>query len=355
MKLIGLICLSLFILAITFTSLAEQYLPLTPNKILFGSCSHQDKPMPIFKAINHEQSDLFVFLGDNIYGDTDNMQQLAHKYQKLAANKGFQTLRKNTPIVAIWDDHDYGENDAGREYAQKERSRQLMLDFWQTPKNSPRYSQQGGIYTAYMMGTAEQRVQMILLDLRWDRSPLKRVDKQTYLNARKPSNMGPYLPNEASDASMLSEAQWQWLEKELQKPAKLKIIASSLQLLPEFTGWESWANFPRDRQRLFDLINKYQVNGVLIISGDTHWGEISRLENAIAYPLWEVTSSGLTQEWKAISPNLHRIGKATGKINYGDISIDWQRKDPIIRLMLKNEQGNIVRQEVFALSTLYGY
>ena len=71
---------------------------------------------------------------------------------------------------------------------------------------------------------------------------------------------------------MLGEAQWQWLEQELKKPAAIKLIASSLQLLPDFTGSESWANFPDDRKRLFTLIGKHKVNGVVIISGDTHWG-----------------------------------------------------------------------------------
>ncbi len=95
---------------------------------------------------------------------------------------------------------------------------------------------------------------------------------------------------------MLGEAQWQWFESELQKPSAIKIIGSSLQLLPEFTGWESWANFPSDRNRLLALIKKHQVNGVIIISGDTHWGEMSKITQDMDYPLWEVTSSGLTEE-----------------------------------------------------------
>ena len=79
----------------------------TPQKILFGSCGHQDKDIPIFDAINKEQADLFIFLGDNIYGDTNDMRVLADKYQRLGAKPGFKTLKAQTPLIAMWDDHDF--------------------------------------------------------------------------------------------------------------------------------------------------------------------------------------------------------------------------------------------------------
>jgi len=325
------------------------------QKILFGSCSHQDNAMPILKAINKEAADLFIFLGDNIYGDTKNMQDMANKYQRLGNNPEIKALRLATPTIAIWDDHDYGENDAGAEYSQKEQSRKLMLDFWQEPKNSARYTQKNGIYTAYMYGETHEKVHVILPDLRWNRDTLVNVGMLEYQNKRKPKNMGPYRTSLAKNASMLGETQWQWLESELQKPAKIKVIASSLQLLAEFTGWESWANFPYDRERLFALIKKHQVNGVIILSGDTHWGEISKLTNDLDYPLWEVTSSGLAKEWKDVSPNKHRIGNFTNKVNYGELSIDWQQVDPQITLNLKGVAGDIFSQHKMRLSTISPY
>lgn len=325
------------------------------QKILFGSCSHQDKSMPILDAINKENADLFIFLGDNIYGDTENIQELADKYVRLGNISGIKTLRKNTDTIAIWDDHDYGENDAGVEYPQKEASRKLMLDFWHEPKTSPRYTRKSGIYTAYTYGEDKQKVHVILPDLRWNRDALNSVSKQDYISDRKPKNMGPYSPSVVKNASMLGEEQWQWLENELQKPSAIKIIASSLQLLPEFTGWESWANFPEDRNRLFSLIKKYKVNGVLIISGDTHWGELSRVSTEVDYPLWEVTSSGLTQEWKNVSPNIHRVGNFTSQVNYGELLIDWQLNDPTITLRLNDVEGSVFTQQVLKLSDISAY
>ncbi|PKG80795.1 metallophosphatase [Colwellia sp. 75C3] len=341
--------------AITTQATPLSQLDITPQKILFGSCSHQDKDMPILKAINNENADLFVFLGDNIYGDTENMQEMADKYQRLGNNTDIKTLRLATPTIAIWDDHDFGENDAGAEYAQKEQSRKLMLDFWQEPKDSPRYTQKHGIYTAYMTGKSDNSVHVILPDLRWNRDTLTTVGKYDYQTKRKVKNMGPYSPNLAKNASMLGETQWQWLETELQKPSKIKIIASSLQLLPEFTGWESWANFPHDRERLFALIKKHQVNGVIIISGDTHWGEMSKVTTDLDYPLWEVTSSGLTEEWKEVSPNIHRVGNFISKVNYGELLIDWQQIDPKITLSLKEVDGKVFNRQVISLSSISPY
>ncbi|MCL2913533.1 alkaline phosphatase family protein [Shewanella corallii] len=335
-------------------STAAQSKPLESFNILFGSCSHQDKAMPIFDAINREQADLFIFLGDNIYGDTEDMAVLKSKYDKLGQQPGFRRLIESTDVIAIWDDHDYGENDAGREYQQKQASRDIMLDFWGEPNDSPRRSRKDGIYTSVFFGEGERSIQVIMPDLRWNRPPLNSRSYAGYWLRQWFSNEGPYLPV-AGDISMLGEAQWQWLEQELKKPAAVRIIASSLQLLPEFTGWESWANFPYDRNRLLKFIREHKVNGVVMISGDTHWGEISRVEQGLDYPLWEVTSSGLTQEWKQVSPNKHRVGEYTAEVNYGQLLINWNEDGPQLIFGLKNANGDWVMSQQLLLESISPY
>ena len=337
---------------LTATLILSQPALSTPSKILFGSCAHQDKEMPILNTINKEQADVFVFLGDNVYGDTEDMAELKAKYEKLGNNPNFKQLKQSTEVIATWDDHDFGENDAGGEYPMKEESKKIMLDFWGEPKDSLRYEQDDGIYTSYMYGEGEQTVHIILLDLRYNRDPINKVSKLTYLTKRKFKNMGPYSPSEEMDASMLGENQWQWFERELRKPATIKLIGSSLQLLPEFTGWEAWANFPADRERLFNFIRDEQINGVMLLSGDTHWGELSKYQKDLPYPLWEVTSSGLTEEWKEVSPNKHRIGDYTHKINYGFLDLDWQQPDPTISFGLKDVNGSVINSTKFSLSTI---
>jgi alkaline phosphatase D len=343
-------------LSIVFCANATLAKPESPTssltRIAFGSCVHQDHEQPIWQAVNADKPELFIFLGDNIYGDTEDMKVLANKYQKLASNPGFATLRQNSHVIATWDDHDYGANDAGAEYPQKAASRRIMLDFWGEPEDSARRTREDGIYTAYTFGKPGRRVQVILLDLRWNRSALNSVSKREYQQLKAPKNMGPYEPVTAADAVFLGEGQWQWLEQQLQQPADLRLIGSSLQLLPEFTGWESWANFPQERQRLFDLINRHQVNGVFIVSGDTHWAEFSRVDNAVGYPLWEATSSGLTEEWKQISPNRHRLGRGEHRNNYGLIEIDWAAEQPFMTVSIKSQDGYILLQNSLRLNAL---
>ncbi len=325
------------------------------QKILFGSCADEETKIPIFDAINKENADLFIFLGDNIYADTTNMLTMKEKYQRLADNPGFARLRKTTAVMAIWDDHDYGANDAGKEYPKKAESRTLFLDFWKEPQDSTRRKQRNGVYTAYMIGKGRERVHVILPDLRWNRTALKTVSRAEYERIRKPANMGPYKISKDKNSTMLGAQQWRWLEQELQKPAALTIIASSLQLLPHFSGWESWSNFPQDRQRLIALIKKQQINGVIIISGDTHWGELTKFDKNVDYPLWELTSSGLTKEWKKVSPNEFRVGKPYASVNYGEIKIAWEQSDPKISLLLKNISGKTIIHQDILLSAISPY
>ena len=320
------------------------------TSILFGSCSHQDKEMPIFDAILQENMDAFVFLGDNIYGDTEDMAVLSEKYQKLASQKWFKPLMDKTQVLAVWDDHDYGENDAGKNYPMKQASKNIMLDFWQVPQDSPRRAREDGLYGSYVLGEGEHAVRIILPDLRYMRDDLQSVARERYVKERAPKNMGPY---DKSSGSMLGDAQWRWLEQMLLTPEPIKIIASSLQLVSEFTGWEAWTNY-EDRARLMQLIKQHGVNGVMVISGDTHWGEIARDNNSVDYPIWDITSSGLTEEWKQVSPNQHRVSVATSEANYGFINIQWQQ-DPLIHIGLKDVKGDVVADRHISLSSISPY
>ncbi len=318
------------------------------QRIAFGSCSHQDKPQPIWNEVLASDPDLFIFLGDNIYGDSEDPQVLASKYQRLLAVEGVQTLLDSTEVIATWDDHDYGKNDAGKEYPAKEASRKVMLDFWGEPLSSERRTRDSGIYTSYLYGDPGQRVQVILLDLRWNRTEIVEINDSDKRQRREAEQRGPYEVALSPNAEMLGNDQWAWLEEQLQVDADLRIIGSSIQLLAEFTGWETWANYPRDRQRFFDLLTTYQKEPVIILSGDVHWAEYSRIdETANGWPLIELTSSGLTEEWKQISPNRHRVGEAYAVANFGLLEIDWSGQRPSLDLIIRDEQGNdLIKQTV---------
>lgn len=305
----------------------------TLTRIAFGSCCHQDRPQPIWDHVLAYQPELFIFLGDNIYGDTDDMDLLRAKYDRQARNPGFRELRRRVPVIATWDDHDYGRNDAGSEYPKKAKSRDIFLDFWQVPADHPRRSH-AGIYGAYYYGPPGRRVQVILPDNRTFRSPLLGMSVE-------PDDRGQYLVNPDPRATMLGEAQWEWLETELRQPADLRILASSTQVLPDAPGYEAWINFQADHQRLLDLIDFAGIDNLVIISGDTHYAELSRLDQGVPYPLFELTSSGLTQVWPVFGPNRHRIAQAPLAPNFGRLTIDWDAAQPSILMEVQMADGSI--------------
>ncbi len=292
----------------------------TVSKIAFGSCSHEDKPQPILNTVLTKQPELFIYLGDNIYGDSRDMEVLKAKYAKLEAKKEFQNLRTDCMVLATWDDHDYGENDAGRHYPFKTESKEIFLGFWEEPKKSDRRNHEG-IYHSLLFGKENQRVQIILLDTRTFRDNLM-------LSGEDKKWKHDYKPNTNPDSTFLGEQQWQWLENQFKIPAKVRIIASSNQFSHEYNGYESWTNVPHEQQKMLKLIKKTKANGVVFISGDVHWGELSKMENEGAYPIYDITSSGITEDWDSEEPNKNRIGSIVRENNFGMISIDWKQADP---------------------------
>lgn len=295
--------------------------------------------------------DLFVFLGDNIYADTTDPSVLRAQYEILNAQPGFRRLRATIPVIATWDDHDYGQNDAGAENPIKDASKEIFLDFWREPAASDRRNQEGGIYAAYAMGPEGRRVQILVLDTRWDRTPLARIPDEEY-DRRKGDGSGPYAPDDDPSARLLGEAQWQWLEQALQTPADLRLIATSIPFLQEGTGWETWENFPHEKERLLSLIGEREESGVLFITGDTHRAQFSRVEIDEMHVLWEVDSSGLTENASLVAPDRSRYGDFYVGDNFGLIRIDWMAADPLVQFEIRDDANRNVLEHEVRLSEL---
>ncbi|MCC7420288.1 MAG: alkaline phosphatase family protein [Planctomycetaceae bacterium] len=354
--------LSIFtcILTVLSPSLAGAEEPVL-SRIAFGSCVRQDRPTPIWEAVVETQPQLFVFLGDNIYADTEDMDVMRAKYQLLGNQPGYKKLKQTCPIIATWDDHDYGVNDGGTEYPKKRESQQIFLDFFEVPANDPRRTHEG-VYSARVFGPEGKRVQIILLDARYFRSPLK-----TGFQPGEPGDgyRGKYAPNTDPDATVLGETQWRWLEEQLKAPAELRIIGTGVQVIADEHGSEMWGNFPRERERLLKLIRSTKAEGVVILSGDRHLSEMARLSAdhplGVGYPLLEATSSSLNTPSGnftkagtrfASEINNYRVGLTYFETNFGTVQIDWDQPDPIVRLQVRDEKGSVVLQQRTPLSRL---
>ena len=344
-------CLSKISLVLLFAMpvLAVETEPGRVQAIAFGSCAKQFALQPVWESVVAGNPDLFIFLGDNIYGDTTDMDKLRAKYQQLGAMPGYRKLKKHCPILATWDDHDYGQNDAGREYPKKVESQAIFLDFFEEPADSPR-RKRPGIYHAHTYGKVGERVQVILLDTRYFRSPLNNIGRP---KIRTEGRTGPYGTMEDPEATLLGEAQWKWLEEQLKQPAELRILASSIQVVSDQHGWECWGTMPRERERLYALMHKTRANGLIVLSGDRHHAEISRIKGKLPYPLYDVTASGLN--WKkgfSNEHNPHRLGSWYRDEHFGRLLIDWDAQTPEVTIQICDIRGQPMVQHRTSLDAL---
>jgi alkaline phosphatase D len=181
-----------FLLVIVSAKAAEK--PLT--HIAFGSCLNKVEH-PMLDRTLEVPMDLFIFMGDNVYADTTNMTVMRAKYDALKHSSFFQGLKKKAPILATWDDHDYGVNDGGGNFPFKKEAQAEFYNWLDEPADSPKRKQEG-VYSSHIYGPKGKRVQVILLDTRYFRSPLARGD-----HGIEPSG-GPYVPTKDNGAGWRS-------------------------------------------------------------------------------------------------------------------------------------------------------
>jgi len=330
----------------------------TVSRIAFGSCAKQWKPQPIWNTVAAVKPDLFLFIGDATYGDwhgdrpfTPTRESLQADWDRLAAIPEFAAVRKQVPFMATWDNHDYGSHDGGAEFSLKDTTKSLFLNFFGEPDKSVRW-QTKGIYDARIFGPEGRRVQVILLDTRFFRGPFKR-DPRTPEELKAVGKVGKYSPNDDKTVTLLGEAQWVWLEQQLKQPAKLRLIISSTQIVANEKGMDEWGVFPRERQRLFDLIKTTGATGVLLLSGNVHFTEVSKTDEG-GYPLYDFTASGMTHVNPdyADAPNAHRVAGPFVEHNVGLVEIDWEAPDPVVRLRALGVDGRNGFKYEFSLGEL---
>jgi len=320
--------------------------PAVITKIAFGSCASQTLAQPTLDVAITKNPDLFIYLGDNMYADTYHAGRLRQYYQAIYGRPEFCRLKNTVPLIATWDDHDYGNNDEDKDYPIKAESQNIFCDFWGEAANSPRRRREG-IYTSYLYGTeVGKKVQVILLDTRYF------LDNRVINNGCGKNN---YCPTNNPDATILGSAQWKWLEDQLRVSADLRIIASSIPFGTEYNGWETWANFPLQRDKLTNLIKSTGANGVVFISGDVHYSELSAYTSAATsgiYTLYDFTSSGINREWRAIEPNKYRVAgvPATYNQSVGFFEIDWSNKT--LKMSAFGASNNVLFTHTISLNNL---
>ncbi len=312
--------------------------------IMFGSCLYQNRAHPALGVAVEREPDAFVFLGDNVYADSTNPIQIRAAYERLARSELFRELRRTTEIYAVWDDHDYGANDAGADFPAREASERIFEEFWDIAGAA---ASRPGIYRSARL--ADGAIQLILLDTRSFRSALPRARP-------RPAGKGPYAKSEGG--TILGAEQWEWLERTLERPAELRIIASSIQVLASHHGWESWANFPHERERLLSMVAEADGPAVFI-SGDRHFAEISRIPappgrtaagGTGQRDFYDITSSGINRRYPEEVPtdNANRVGGYYLEYNVGELAVFRDGGELSIRARIYDEAGGVRLEEIIS-------
>ncbi|NNE25290.1 MAG: alkaline phosphatase family protein [Saprospiraceae bacterium] len=309
-------------------NLETRYSDSIFNVIAFGSCNHEDDDQSYWNVINSFSPDIWIWMGDNIYGDTEDMSVMAAKYGMQKENEHYASFADSIKIYGTWDDHDYGVNDGNRTYPKKEESKKLLLEFLDVPIASKVYNRPG-VFQSYVLGDEGRKVKLILLDTRTFQDPLRK-------------NITGNPRYHKSEGDLLGEAQWQWLENALLDTTALTLIVSSIQFLPENQIYEKWANFPNSKRRMLVLTERFSHNNLIFLSGDRHISEISYLPQEIN-DLTEITSSGLTHSWEDCDEeNNLRVSPLITQTSFGLLKMDWGQDSFRLKAQLISTTGEIL-------------
>jgi alkaline phosphatase D len=294
-----------------------------------GSCLDQKFEQSIWTSIQEESIDGFIFLGDNVYGDLPSgkltKMEKAYAKQKTRLPKW---LMNEKDILAIWDDHDFGLNDGGRDYPFKENAKKMFLNFWNIPTEDPRRNREG-IYFKQTKEIEGIEVEIIGLDTRYFRSKLK---------GRK----NAYKQNKDLEATILGQNQWAWLESSINNSiADIIVILSSIQILATNHPYEKCDNFPLERERLLLLLANASKNKTIIaVSGDRHKSGIYQNEN-----FFEITASSLNKpgsEHAETDPLL--LGEIYPEENFGTLNIEPNKNR--ITLSTHDRNGKVINSKI---------
>jgi alkaline phosphatase D len=300
--------------------------PAPDFSFLTGSCSYFNEPVfdrpgkpyggdsSIFESMAKEKAAFMLWLGDAWYTrDVDYYSEwgLWYRASHDRALPILQNFWKSMPQFAMWDDHDYGPNDIGKNYILKEASRKVFNSYFCNPSAGENGQ---GTYTMTTWGDAD----IFLTDDRWWRSA----------DRTKDSVNGKPNPNKR----MLGEQQMEWLKNSLlYSSATFKIIAVGSQVLNPASPYDKLADFPVEYEELMNFIKEYKINGVLFLTGDRHHTEIIRVERPGTEALYDITVSPLTSGTHTFGGpeknNPYRVLGIDEKQNYARFSFSGKRNE----------------------------
>lgn len=313
-----------------------QYRQNPPNfSFLIGSCTYVNDPkydrpgepygksLEIFSAMLEKDAEAMLWLGDNIYlrpADWESRTGIYYRYTHFKSQAILQEFWKKYHHYALWDDHDYGPNDADRSFVNKALTLEAFKDFWANP-NYGFYNKADCITGMFSYND----VDFFLLDNRSFRSP----------NDRK-----------TGEREILGEEQLQWLIDALvSSRARFKIVAIGGQLLNPAAVYENHATFAAEREKILRLLEQEHIENVVFLSGDRHKTELTRWEGKSGLEIHDFTSSPLSStSYNSIDEGNHLRVEGThySKQNFGMLKLEGSRKERKLILQTYDQKGKLV-------------
>jgi alkaline phosphatase D len=274
----------------------------------------------IYKTIDSMKPDFMLWLGDNTYlreGDFESKEGIYHRQSHTRTLPEMRPLMAHTPNYAIWDDHDYGTNDANRTYRYKNHSLAAFKDFW--PAESYHTNDLEGISHSFTYNDCE----FFMLDNRW----YKTAD---------------------TSGTILGRTQIDWFKDALlSSNAAFKFVAVGGQFLSDFKGFENMVNYPHERQEIIDFIDQYKIKNVVFLTGDRHSSELTKYVTKSGITIYDITSSALTSGTSdhGKEPNTFRIGGSMiGVNNFAKLTVSGDRKNRKLNLEYFDANGKLLFQ-----------
>ena len=306
--------------------------PVPDFSFLTGSCAYFneskfDRPgkpyggdSSIFETMAKTPADFHVWLGDNWYTrevDYNSVWGLNYRASHDRSQKVIQEFMAKMPQYAIWDDHDFGPNDAGRSYIFKDESRNIFKNYTLNPS----YGEDGkGIYTKVSYAD----VDLFLMDDRFFRSESELLDS---INGQ---------PN--PEKTYWGPVQLTWLKNALlYSKATFKIIVTGSQTLNPMNKYECMQHYPYEYNQLLQFLSNQKINGVLFLTGDRHHSEIIKMPREKLYPLYDITVSPYTSGVSKVSgEELNNPFREPNTLveaqNFAKISFAGAKKDRILKV-----------------------
>jgi hypothetical protein len=210
-------------------------------RVALGSCARNSSNGAVFDEIAAADPLLFLSLGDFHYSNLDSTDPVDFRaaIERQLTTPAQSALYRQVPVAYVWDDHDYGPNDAGADSptrsAARAAYRQVVPSYDVAPGDAP-------IQQAFTIG----RVRFVLTDNRSERT----VD------------------------SMLGADQERWLVAELTSAARDHAVVvwgnPSPWVVEADPGSDTWGGWPEQRTRIADALSLAGVDNLVMLSGDAH-------------------------------------------------------------------------------------